>query len=189
MHNSCYISLKQPFVRLLFVFFDDYTICMTDVHDKQTRSRNMAAIRNKDTKPEIWLRKRLHAQGFRYRLNTKDLPGKPDIVLPKYKAVIFVHGCFWHMHDCNLFKLPKTRTEWWYEKLSGNRGRDAANREKLASEGWRVLTLWECAIKGRDKMDENELLQTVISWLEAEKTAAIDEAFYQYMIPETGMQL
>lgn len=156
---------------------------MVDVHNKQTRSRNMAAIRNKDTKPELWLRKRLHASGFRYRLNVKDLPGKPDIVLPKYRTAIFVHGCFWHMHDCSLFKLPGTRAEWWYDKLSGNKTRDTGNQDKLASQDWRILILWECAIKGREKIDETDLLEAVISWLIAERTDENQGSFYRLTIP------
>lgn len=138
---------------------------MTDVHNPSTRSRNMAAIKGKNTKPELWLRKRLHALGFRYRLNVKELPGKPDIVLPKYKAVIFVNGCFWHMHDCSVFRLPSTRTDWWYEKLDANRKRDEAAQEALIKSGWRVLLAWECAIKGRTKMPEDELISGIQEWL------------------------
>ena len=125
----------------------------------------MAAIKGKNTKPELWLRKRLHALGFRYRLNVKDLPGKPDIVLPKYKAAIFVNGCFWHMHDCDVFRLPSTRTEWWYEKLSKNQQRDLSNQNELIESGWRVLVVWECAIKGRKRMSEDELISGIEEWL------------------------
>lgn len=138
---------------------------MTDVHDKQTRSRNMAAIKAKNTKPELWLRKHLHANGFRYRLNVKDLPGKPDLVLRKHNAVIFINGCYWHMHDCPQFKLPKSRTEWWHDKLSKNKERDKRNTDALREQGWRVLTVWECAIKGKQKMGTEELIRQVISWL------------------------
>lgn len=141
---------------------------MTDVHDRKTRSRNMAAIKGKDTKPEVWLRQRLHARGFRYRLNAKDLPGKPDLVFPKYNAVIFVNGCFWHMHDCPRFRLPKSRTAWWHEKLSKNKARDQRNIDALTEQGWRVLTLWECAIKGKLKLDETRLLEQVCEWLKAD---------------------
>ena len=125
----------------------------------------MAAIKGKNTKPELWLRKRLHALGFRYRLNVKDLPGKPDIVLPKYKAAIFVNGCFWHMHDCDVFRLPSTRTEWWYEKLSKNQQRDINNQDELIQSGWRVLVVWECAIKGRRKLPEDKLISDIQEWL------------------------
>ena len=135
-----------------------------DVHTPETRSKNMAAIRSKDTKPEIWLRKKLHALGYRYRLNDKKLPGKPDIVLKKYNAVIFVHGCFWHMHDCPMFKLPKSRTEWWEAKLSANKERDRKQVFQLQKLDWRVLIVWECAIKGRMKLDEGELIKEVIEW-------------------------
>lgn len=135
------------------------------MHDRKTRSRNMAAIKGKDTKPEVWLRKHLHARGFRYRLNAKDLPGKPDLVFPKYNAVIFVNGCFWHMHDCPQFKLPKSRTAWWHEKLSKNKTRDQKNIDALTEQGWRVLTLWECAIKGKQRINEDELLNQIIRWL------------------------
>ena len=138
---------------------------MTDVHDSATRSRNMAAIKGKNTRPERWLRQRLHALGFRYRLNVSKLPGKPDLVFPCYKAVIFVHGCFWHMHQCPLFRLPATRTEWWEQKLIQNRQRDLAEQDKLREMGWRILLVWECAIKGRRKIPEAELLAQVAKWL------------------------
>ena len=138
---------------------------MTDVHDTATRSRNMAAIKGKNTRPERWLRQRLHALGFRYRLNVSTLPGKPDLVFPRYKAVIFVHGCFWHMHQCPLFRLPATRTEWWNQKLTLNRQRDLAEQDKLRELGWRVLLVWECAIKGRRKIPEAELMAMVSEWL------------------------
>lgn len=142
---------------------------MVDVHDKATRSRNMSAIKGKNTKPELWLRQRLHALGFRYRLDAKDLPSRPDIVLPKYQAVILVHGCFWHMHDCYVFRLPKSRTEWWREKLSSNRARDKRDIAALREAGWRVLVVWECAIKGRAKQDEAALIDCVTEWLRSEE--------------------
>lgn len=138
---------------------------MSDVHDRATRSRNMAAIRSSDTKSEIWIRKRLHSAGFRFRLNVSGMPGKPDIVLKKYRAVIFVNGCFWHKHECALFKWPKSRVEWWRQKLTGNQKRDLIVQDKLRESGWRVLVIWECALKGPQKWPENELMQAVISWL------------------------
>lgn len=140
---------------------------MTDVHDTATRSRNMAAIKGKNTRPERWLRQRLHQRGFRYRLNVSTLPGKPDLVFPRYKAVIFVHGCFWHMHQCPLFRLPATRTEWWKQKLMQNRQRDLAEQDKLRELGWRVLLVWECAIKGRKKIQETELMTQIAAWLKS----------------------
>lgn len=121
---------------------------MADVHDKATRSYNMSRIRGKDTKPEMIVRRFLHANGFRYRLHVKDLPGKPDIVLPKYKTVIFVHGCFWHGHEgCKYFKLPGTRTEWWREKIGRNKENDKKTKRLLKSQGWKIIHIWECALK------------------------------------------
>ncbi|MBI3133326.1 MAG: DNA mismatch endonuclease Vsr [Bacteroidetes bacterium] len=132
---------------------------MTDVHSKKIRSYNMSRIKGKDTKPEMLVRKFLFANGFRYRLHVKNLPGKPDIVLPKYKTVIFVHGCFWHGHkNCKYFVVPKTRTEWWLEKISRNRENDVEKKKNLTRLGWRVMNIWECQLK-RDKIDKrlNEL--------------------------------
>ncbi len=123
---------------------------MADVHDKATRSYNMSRIRNKDTKPEILVRKFLFANGFRYRLNEKKLPGKPDIVLPKYKTVIFVNGCFWHGHEnCKYFKLPATRTEWWKEKIEGNIKNDITKHALLREAGYKVMVIWECEVKNK----------------------------------------
>jgi DNA mismatch endonuclease (patch repair protein) len=121
---------------------------MTDVVDSQTRSRMMAGIRGKDTKPELILRRSLHALGFRYRLHAKGIPGKPDLVLPKFKAVIFVHGCFWHRHPgCRYASTPATRPEFWASKFRTNVGRDGAVRSALLLAGWRVATIWECALR------------------------------------------
>lgn len=121
---------------------------MADVHSKETRSYNMSRIKSKDTKPEMLVRKFLHAQGFRYRLHVKDLPGKPDIVLPKYKTVIFIHGCFWHGHEhCKYYVIPKTRTEWWVNKINRNIENDVKAIAALKKEGWKVITLWECELK------------------------------------------
>ena len=125
---------------------------MADVHSIETRSYNMSRIRSKDTKPEMLVRKFLHKNGFRYRLHVKDLPGKPDIVLPKYKTVIFVHGCFWHGHEgCKYYVVPKTRTEWWLDKIEKNRNNDSKAEGNLLSKGWHIVTLWECDIKHKDK--------------------------------------
>ncbi len=123
-------------------------IDMADVHEPETRSYNMSQIQAKDSKPEMMVRKFLHANGFRYRLHVKDLPGKPDLVLPKYNSVIFVHGCFWHAHDgCKDFEIPKTRTEWWKNKLFGNRERDVKHVRQLKDLGWNVIVVWECELK------------------------------------------
>ncbi|PLR50747.1 very short patch repair endonuclease [Chimaeribacter arupi] len=138
---------------------------MADVHSKEIRRKNMSAIRAKDTAPELWLRYRLHALGFRYRLHVKDMPGIPDILMPKYKCVIFVHGCFWHRHQCHLFHWPSTRPEWWREKLGKNYYRDLVVQDKLRESGWRVLTVWECAIKGKNKIDEMLLIKEVSEWI------------------------
>jgi DNA mismatch endonuclease (patch repair protein) len=120
---------------------------MTDVHTPEVRSKNMRAIRSGNTKPELLVRKALHAAGYRFRLHSAGLPGKPDIVLPKYRTVIFVHGCFWHGHDCKYFKLPKTRPEFWSAKIEANRARDARNIAELQQSGWRIILIWECAIR------------------------------------------
>ncbi len=119
-----------------------------DVHNTATRSYNMSRIKGKNTKPEMLVRKFLFAQGFRYRLHVKTLPGKPDIVLPKYKTVIFIHGCFFHGHEgCRYFKVPATRTEWWLDKIEGNKKRDIETVRKLTELGWKVITVWECELK------------------------------------------
>jgi DNA mismatch endonuclease, patch repair protein len=123
-------------------------IRMADVHSKETRSYNMSRIKGKNTKPEMLVRQFLHANGFRYRLHVKDLPGKPDIVLPKYKTIIFIQGCFWHGHDqCGYYVVPKTKTEWWLEKINGNRTKDKLNIDKLKYTGWEVIEVWECELK------------------------------------------
>ncbi len=108
----------------------------------------MSRIKGKDTKPEMLVRKFLHAQGFRYKLHDKSLPGKPDIVLPKYKTVIFIHGCFWHGHtNCKYFTIPKTRTQWWINKINTNKTNDAKAVKALKKEGWKVIVIWECKLK------------------------------------------
>jgi len=124
---------------------------MADVHSKETRSFNMSRIRSRDTKPEIRVRKFLFSTGFRYRLHVKKLPGKPDIVLPKYKTVIFIHGCFWHGHEgCRYFVVPKTRTEWWLEKIGRNKTNDLRSENTLKEMGWKVINIWECEIKTQE---------------------------------------
>jgi DNA mismatch endonuclease, patch repair protein len=121
---------------------------MTDIVDSQTRSRMMAGIRGKNTKPELALRRSLHALGFRYRLHAKGVPGKPDLVLPKYRAAVFVHGCFWHRHpECRYASTPSTRPEFWSAKFCANVTRDNAVRLALSETGWRVATIWECALR------------------------------------------
>lgn len=121
----------------------------------------MSSIRGKDTRPELLIRKALHKRGFRYRLHCKDLPGKPDLCFPKHRAVIFVHGCFWHGHDCHLFKWPSTRPEFWRSKIARNRETDAAARDKLLTEGWRVGVVWECALKGRARLPFDAVIDSL----------------------------
>ena len=126
---------------------------MADVHNKATRSYNMSQVKSKNTKPELLVRKYLHAQGFRYRLNDKKLPGKPDIVLPKYKTVILVHGCFWHGHkNCKYATIPKTRTEWWTNKINYNQLNDKKAIALLKKDSWKVITVYECQLKTRKEI-------------------------------------
>ncbi len=128
----------------------------------EQRSRNMSAIKSKNTKPEIKVRKVLHSMGYRFRLHSKDLPGSPDIVLPKYKTVIFVHGCFWHRHEnCKYASTPKTRQEFWEAKFRENINRDKLNQENLSSKGWKIIIVWECEIKDKD-FDLNRLFKNEI---------------------------
>ena len=137
-----------------------------DVVDAATRSRMMSGIRGRDTKPEMVIRRGLHARGYRYRLHSRRLPGKPDLVFPSRKAVIFVHGCFWHGHGCRLFKWPSTRAEWWRNKIEGNRSRDVSVREQIADLGWRQLRVWECALKGPERREPSAVLDEVAAWLD-----------------------
>ena len=120
---------------------------MADNHSKEVRSRNMSRIRSTDNKPEEIVRRFLFSQGFRYRKNDKKLPGKPDIVLPKYRTVIFVNGCFWHKHDCPRFVWPSSNQDYWRPKILGNVERDKKNAEQLRSQGWNVIVVWECELK------------------------------------------
>lgn len=132
----------------------------------EARSRNMRAIRGKDTKPELVVRRMLHRSGFRYRLQAKGLPGKPDLAIKKYKLAIFVQGCFWHWHGCEFFRVPKTRTEWWTEKLSRNRERDQRDLAALLAQGWRVLWIWECYLKKHKNSGEDAILEAARSLIE-----------------------
>lgn len=133
---------------------------MPDVHSKEIRSYNMSQIKGKNTKPEIMVRKFLFSHGLRYRIHVKALPGKPDIVLPKYRTVIFVHGCFWHGHEgCKNFIIPKTRTDWWLKKINYNRNKDVENANLLKIHGWHVITVYECDLKRKDRA---EILQKIV---------------------------
>ncbi|MBC8742895.1 DNA mismatch endonuclease Vsr [Paraburkholderia sp. UCT31] len=137
---------------------------MVDVVDSATRSRMMSGIRGRDTKPEILVRRLLHGLCFRFRLHVRDLPGKPDIVLPRYHAVIFVHGCFWHGHNCHRFKSPNTRPDFWREKIGQNQSNDEKTRDALLAAGWRVGVVWECALRASNKSAEG-VAQSVADWL------------------------
>jgi DNA mismatch endonuclease (patch repair protein) len=141
---------------------------MTDIVDAQTRSRMMGGIRGKDTQPELRLRRALHALGFRYRLHVKGLPGRPDMVFPKYRAVVFVHGCFWHGHECPVFRWPKTRPEFWRAKIEGNRARDARQIQALMDDGWRVAVVWECDL--RQPATTDRLAREIAGWLKSTDT-------------------
>jgi DNA mismatch endonuclease (patch repair protein) len=135
---------------------------MGDVHSAATRTYNMSRIRSKDTKPEMIVRKLLFSNGFRFRLHRKDLPGKPDIVLSKYKTVIFVHGCFWHGHEgCRYFVVPKTRTEWWVNKINRNKALDEINAGKLQDMGWKVIQIYECRLRKGG-------VERMVEWLKSE---------------------
>jgi DNA mismatch endonuclease (patch repair protein) len=138
---------------------------MIDIVSKERRSQLMAGIRSKNTRPEMVLRKGLHALGFRYRVHAPNLPGRPDIVLPKYQAVINVHGCFWHGHNCPLFKVPGTNTDFWIEKIQSNIDRDALNNALLKDLGWRTLTVWECTIR---QLQAEKLVSKIADWLTSE---------------------
>jgi DNA mismatch endonuclease (patch repair protein) len=139
---------------------------MADIVDTATRSRMMRGIRGTNTRPELSIRRLLHAGGFRFRLHGRLLPGKPDIVLRRHNAVILVHGCFWHGHDCPLFRMPRTRTEFWAAKIGRNRANDVRAIESLRKLGWRVAVIWECALKGRGSLEPEHLSGRIIRWLQ-----------------------
>ena len=136
---------------------------MSDIFSSQKRSDIMSKISGKNTKPEILVRKFLFSKGFRYRINVKTLPGKPDIVLPKYKTIIFVNGCFWHGHNCKKGKLPSSNTDFWKEKISNNKSRDAKNSDLLVKLGWKVIIIWQCEISKIDNRIKilNKLLEGI----------------------------
>ncbi len=139
---------------------------MADVLTPGQRHKNMVAIKGKNTKPEELVRKYLFSQGFRYRKNDKKLPGTPDIVLPKYRTVIFVNGCFWHHHDCRYFKWPATNPDFWKKKIEDNVSRDKRNYEKLKSDGWNVIVIWECEIR---KRKDNKVLEHLVKCIIGEE--------------------
>ncbi|MDH4980936.1 very short patch repair endonuclease [Hyphomicrobium sp. D-2] len=142
-----------------------------DVLTAEQRRFNMSRIRGRDTVPELLIRRALHAKGFRYRLHDRRLPGRPDLVFPKYRAVIFIHGCFWHGHDCHLFKWPSTRKEFWQEKIERNRARDDSAIRKLQENAWRVLIVWECALKGPHRTALPSITYQCVSFLQSRLSA------------------
>lgn len=139
-----------------------------DVHSPTQRSLNMSRIRGRDTRPELLIRSGLHGRGLRYRLHVRELPGRPDLVFPKYKAVVFVNGCFWHGHPCPMFRLPATRKEFWLRKIEANRTRDAANAAALSKSGWRSFTVWECSLRGSAKLALSAVLDACEVFLESD---------------------
>ncbi|MDE2856941.1 MAG: DNA mismatch endonuclease Vsr [Chloroflexota bacterium] len=142
---------------------------MTDTVSAKKRSEVMSRVGSKDTKPELLIRKGLHARGFRYRLHVKELPGKPDLVFPRYKSIIQINGCFWHGHSCDLYRFPKSNTEYWKEKIKRNVERDISNIKFLTDAGWRILIIWECAIKRKARLPMEKVLNIASEWLLSEK--------------------
>ena len=143
-----------------------------DILTPQQRSFNMSRIRGRDTRPELIVRRGLHARGLRYRLQARELPGRPDLVLPRWRTVIFVHGCFWHGHACPMFRLPATRTAFWTAKIEATRRRDERNRLALAAADWRQLTIWECALRGPARSDPTSMLDACEGFLRGTEVAA-----------------
>lgn len=141
---------------------------VADIVSPEIRSRIMRRIGPKDTKPELILRRALHAAGFRFRLHARDLPGKPDLVLPKHRAVIFVNGCFWHRHDCVHFRWPDTRADFWKRKLDRNAEVDRLAHARLHDSGWRVLVVWECSLRRPTARHASDLVEEVVRWLHSE---------------------
>ena len=146
------------------MFLNCGIVISEDVHSKETRSYNMSRIKGKDTKPEVLVRKYLFSKGLRFRKNDKRYPGHPDIVLPKYKTIIFVHGCFWHFHEnCRYAVMPSSNVDFWKKKLNGNRLRDERNKKALTEMGWNVIVIWECQLKKckRDQTLEDLYLEII----------------------------
>lgn len=144
---------------------------MADVVDKATRSRMMSGVRGKNTRPEMLIRKNLHALGFRYRLHDKRLPGKPDIVLPRYRAVILIHGCFWHGHNCHLYRQPSSNVTFWKKKIAANRQNDQLTSEAITKSGWRLMVIWECALKGKTRLPLEVVVRQTSEWIRSDTSA------------------
>ncbi len=140
---------------------------MADVVSKEKRSQMMANIKGKNTKPELLVRSGLHRLGYRFKIHDNSLPGKPDIKLTKYRSVIFIHGCFWHKHNCHLFKMPSTRQDFWRSKFETNQINDKENLKKLYDFGWRICVIWECSLKGKTKLPLSKILNFCDEWLKS----------------------
>ncbi len=147
---------------------------MVDVLSAEQRRLNMSRIRGRDTKPELFIRRGLHALGLRYRLQDRKLPGRPDLVFCRFRAVIFVHGCFWHGHNCSMFKLPQTRQEFWETKIASNRARDVRATDELLEKGWRIANVWECSLRGPGKLPEGEVLKRCFEFLISKEVRLVD---------------
>ena len=148
---------------------------MPDIVPSHVRSRMMSGIRGKNTKPEMLIRKALHARGHRYVLHNTKLPGKPDLTFPKHQAVILANGCFWHGHGCHLFRWPSTRKKFWKDKISRTKASDRDNIQSLTQAGWRVLVVWECALKGNTKLDFDDAISSIESWLLSRQRSMVIE--------------
>lgn len=142
---------------------------MADIVAPEVRSRMMSGIRGSNTKPELLLRRGLHSKGFRFRLHDRALAGRPDIVFPRFRAVIFAHGCFWHGHNCNLFRWPATRAEFWKSKIERNRSNDLRAQNSLRVDGWRYAIVWECALRGTGKLNFSDVLRMCADWLHSQE--------------------
>lgn len=149
---------------------------MADVLTPEQRQFNMSRVRGKDTKPEMKVRRGLHARGLRYRLHDRKLPGRPDLVFPKYRTALFIHGCFWHAHGCALSKLPATRQEFWQDKLAANVTRDRKAVDALLANGWRVLVIWECAMRGPQRQQDQALFDHAANFIKGAGTHLLEIA-------------
>ena len=141
-------------------------------------NNNLSYIGSKNTRPELAIRKELYSRGFRYNIHLKDLPGKPDIVLKKYKVVILINGCFWHAHKCNLFKIPKTNTDFWLKKFDGNRKRDSKNIKLLRNMGWRVCVVWECFLKKDAYKSTSKIVDKIENFINKKNKSFVESARY-----------
>ena len=142
---------------------------MADTVTPRVRSEIMSRIRAKNTAPEVTIRHALHRLGFRYRLHKPELPGKPDLTFAKYRAVLFVNGCFWHAHNCHLFRWPQTRIEYWHMKIRRNAERDIESRRCLLAQRWRVLTVWECSLRGRARLPFESVVSATVDWIRSDQ--------------------